>query len=491
MCIIKKKHCVNIWGNKGNFMKLFKNTKMDLTEGSITKNLIIFSLPILLGTIVTQFYNIADSIVVGKLISSDALAAVSASMPVMTIINMFMIGLSSGSNVVIAQKMGSKRIDDLQKAFNTIAFLTVASSVFVTVVGLLISRPLLTLLDTPAEIFHDSNRYLMVIFIGTFGNLAYNMGSGALRGMGDSVWPFVFLVFCSVLNVVLAIIAVGVLHWGVMGSAIATAFSQLVSAIGIIYRINRGGYGIKLGWKNLKFDITEGKLIAAIGLPAGIQNIGNAFAALFVQKYANSFGPTLISANSVVTKIENLADIPVVALSTALCTFVGQNIGLLKMDRIKKGINGSMAVLVGFGSLMCALMIALRHLLPRIFVNDAEVIAMAGQGLTVLAFVSVFTGIDRCLVNAMRGAGKSVVPMITAQFGAFSRIPLAYFLAVRTGSYMGIFYALLLASLLRMLAIAFYYFGGGWRKAVKGFLAKHEREEAERAESVQYSAHNS
>jgi Na+-driven multidrug efflux pump len=128
-------------------------------------------------------------------------------------------------------------------------------------------------------------------------------------------------------------------------------------------------------------------------------------------------------------------------------------------------------------------MIALRHLLPMAFVDDTDVIAMAGQGLTVLAFVSVFTGIDRCLVNAMRGAGKSVVPMITAQFGAFSRIPLAYFLAVRTGDYMGIFYAMMLASLIRMLAIAFYYFGGGWKRAVKGFLEKHEREEAARAQA--------
>jgi len=440
---------------------------MDLTEGPILKKLFLFSFPILLGSIVTEFYHVADSIVVGQFIGSDALAAVSASGPVMTFINMFLIGLSSGSNVVIAQRVGAGDRDALQRALGTVALLTMAAACIITTAGLVFADPLLTALGTPENIYADSKAYLMIIYIGAFGNLVYNMGSGALRGMGDSTWPFIFLLFCSALNVVLVLVAVALLGWGVPGAATATALSQLVSGIGIILRVNRGGYGVKLTLRHIRFDPEQAKEVAAIGLPAGIQNIGNSLAAMFVQSSINTFGSTFIAANSIVNKIENFAYIPIVAISTALCTFVGQNIGIFRLDRVHKGINWSIGISVAIGSVMCVGMIALRKTLPFAFTQDETVAYIASQGLMVLSFVSIFHGIDRCLVNAMRGAGKSVVPMVTAQFGAFSRIPLAYFLAVHTGNSIGIFYSLAIASLLRTLAISFYYYCGGWKNAVE------------------------
>ena len=203
--------------------------RIDLTEGPIFKNLMVFTLPILLGAIVTQLYNVTDSIIVGQFVSADALAAVSASSPVMSLINMFLIGLSAGSSVVIAQRVGAKDRDALQNAVGTIACLTLLCSLFITVVGLLISRPLLAVLGTPENIFSDSLAYLIVVYLGTTGNMIYQMGSGALRGMGDSTWPFLFLLMCSVLNIVLDLVAVLALGLGVLGVAIATAVSQLVS----------------------------------------------------------------------------------------------------------------------------------------------------------------------------------------------------------------------------------------------------------------------
>ena len=450
-------------------------SRIDLTEGPIFKNLLRFSMPILLGCIVSQLYNVADSVIVGQFVSSDALAAVSASSPVMSLINMFLIGLSTGSNVIIAQRAGAGDREGLKNAFSTVAFLTVCCSVFITAVGLAVSNPFLRMLGTPAEIFPDAQRYLIVIYLGTTGNMIYQMGSGALRGMGDSSWPFYFLLLCSGLNVVLDLAAVLIFDLGVLGVAIATALSQLISGIGIIVRINKGSYGVKIGLSTLRPEKTASGQIIGIGLPAAIQNVGNAIANLAVQSSVNVFGASFIAANSIVTKVDDMINIPIVALSTALCTFVGQNMGKFNMDRIKKGINWSILSLSGLGVGLCAILIALRNVFPYLFTRDADVAAFAATGLFIMSFQCLFHGTDRCLVNAMRGAGKSVVPMITAQFGAFSRIPLAYFLGARPHHYKGIFFALLIASFLRSAAIAVYYYGGGWKRAVEKFEATHAR----------------
>lgn len=442
------------------------NGRVNLTEGPIFRNLLIFAMPILLGSIVTQLYNVADSVIVGQFVSSDALAAVSAASPVMSIIQLFMIGLSSGSTVIIAQRMGARNQQALQDTVGTIACLTLGCSTFITIVGIAICKPLLHLLGTPSEILQDAFYYLLVIYIGTTGNMVYQMGNGTLQGMGDSTWPFLFLLGCSILNVVLDLIAVLWLRLGVLGVAIATAFSQLVSGIGVVTRLNRGGYGVTLNLSTIRLDPDACKRIIGIGLPAAIQNVGNSIAALCVQSSVNFFGSAFIAANSIVTKVDNMITIPVLALSTALCTFVGQNMGNFRMDRIKKGINSSILSLTVLGVGLCGILIAFRGILPKMFSTDAAVVAYSSEGLFIMSFMCLFYGVDRCLVNAMRGAGKSVVPMITAQFGAFSRIPLSYYLGVKQNSYRGIFFALLIAAFLRMLAIAVYYYGGGWKRAV-------------------------
>lgn len=447
-------------------------SRVDLTQGPIFSKLLTFAMPILLGTIVTQLYNVADSIIVGKFVNKDALAAVSAGAPIMSIIMLFFVGMSSGTSVVVAQRVGAGNKAALQRAVGTIACMTLVGSLCLTVFGLLVCKPLLQMLGTPEHILGDTVKYLVVIFIFTTGNMVYQMGNGVLQGMGDSTWPFLFLVGCSIVNVILDLVAVLVLHLGVMGVAIATGISQLLSGIGVVLRIQKGGYGISLAPRYIRPDSEEMRRILAIGLPAAIQNVGNTVAALFVQSSVNFFGTTFIAANSIVTKVDDLVTIPIMAISTALCTFVAQNMGQLKLDRIRKGTNQCIAFLTGVGVVLCTLLLCLRGQFPRLFSSDAEVIAYASEGLFIMSFMCIFFGVDRCLVNAMRGAGKAVVPMITAQFGAFSRIPLAYLLGVRMNDYHGIFYALLIAAFLRMAAIAVYFYGGGWSKAVAAFEEK-------------------
>ena len=456
-------------------MKAAAGKKMDLTQGPIFKSLIAFALPILLGTIITQLYNVADSVIVGKFVSDEALSAVSSTSPIHTIVNLFFVSLSTGA-VVIAQHMGAKDLKGVQKGIDTISFLVIVCGLFAMAAGLLSGPALLRALGTPPEILPDAVVYTNIIFIGMLGNLAYQMGSGVLRNMGDSKWPFYFLVFCSVLNVILDLFAVLALHLGVFGVAAATAFSQFVSAIGVIFRINRGGYGVKVSLAGLKPDGEEMKRVLTIGIPAAIQNVGNSIAAVFVQTSVNYFGQNMISANAVVTKLDDLINIPVIALSAAVCTFVGQNMGAYRMDRLKKGINISILSLTVLGAFMLGFIQLPQGILPRMFSDHPEVILMASEGLSIMSIQCLFHGTDRVLVNAMRGAGKSVVPMVTAQFGAFSRIPLAYLLGVRTGKWQGIFYALLIASFLRSAAIAAYYYCGGWKRAVQSFEQKRKQD---------------
>ena len=441
-------------------------TQMDLTQGPIFKKILLFSLPILMGAIVTEMYNVVDSVIVGQLIGAGALAAVSASSPATSVINLFLVGLQTGSSVVVAQKMGAHDRSHMDDAISTITALTILSSLILMVGGVAATRPLLQAMATPGEIFDDAAVYMAVIFIGAAGNLIYNIGSGVLRGLGDSTWPFLFLVFCAVLNLVLDLVAVSVLHIGVAGVAAATAIAQFVSGVGIVIRLNTSNYGAKVRLKGLRIVKSEAKLLASVALPAAVQNVGNVLAAMFMQSYVNFFGANFAAANNIVNKMESFSTIPIAAVSAAICTFTAQNIGCGRLDRVHKGINQSNFFLAALGCVLCAGMFTLRGQLPYLFTDEPEVIRYASRGVGIMCFVCTFNGFDRVLLNAMRAAGRSVVPMITAQFGCFSRILFGYLLAVRTGNSDGIFYSLLLASFARMAAIAVYYYIGSGKRAI-------------------------
>ncbi len=447
-------------------------TQMDLTQGPIFKKLMLFSLPILLGAVVTELYNVVDAIIVGQFIGANALAAVAACSPSASIINMFLVGLQTGSAVVTGQKVGARDNEHLQAALNTITAVTLISGAILVVGGNLVAKPLLTMLGTPEEIFAEAYKYITIIFIGAAGNLIYNIGSGVLRGMGDSTWPFIFLLLCAILNLVLDLLAVAVLGLGVAGAAAATAISQFISGMGIVIRINRNNYGAKVHLKGIRIAKAEAAALANVALPAGIQNIGNTLAALFMQSYVNSFGATFAAANTIVDKIDNFSYIPIAAVSSAVCTFVAQCIGSRQMKRVYKGITESIVFLCSLGAVICGLLLLTHNFVPKLFTQDENAVKIAARGIMIMCYVPIFNGIDRVLLNAMRAAGKSIVPMITAQFGCFTRIVFGYFLAVRTGNSDGIFISLLLASFARMAAIAVYYYCFGGKKAIDKSAAK-------------------
>ena len=310
--------------------------KGDLTEGSIVKKLTLFALPLIAGNIVSQLYNVADSVVVGNFVSSDALAAVGASFPVMMCFNALFWGLSMGAGILIAQCFGAKEQDKLQNAVNTAFTLTLILGSVITVLGALFSRQMLIVMKTPANILADSTTYLSIIFYATVGNMIYNMGSGILRGMGDSRWPLLFLIFCSCMNVLLDLVFVIFLDMGVAGVAWATLISQYVSAVLTVLRIHFGGYAARVQYRKLRVNKESFSQIMRLGLPSGIQEMAYSLGMMLVQSFSNGFGSDFIAANSIIMKVDGFAVMPMMGIGAAISTFVGQNMGANKLDRTKK-----------------------------------------------------------------------------------------------------------------------------------------------------------
>ena len=254
----------------------------DLTTGSIPKKLLMFSLPMIAGNLISQLYNVVDSIVVGNFVGSDALAAVSASFPIMMLFNAMFWGIAVGSGIVISQNFGAKRYDVLNKAVNTSFALVYISGIIITILGTAFSGPLLRLLGTPENIINDSTIYLAIIFAGTLGKMAYNIGGGILRGMGDSRWPLVFLSVSAVLNIILDLIFVVVFKWGVAGVAIATIIAHIVSGALVHMRINSGVYPVHVSLKSMRIEKDLAATIIRLGIPAAIQNVAMSLGSVII-----------------------------------------------------------------------------------------------------------------------------------------------------------------------------------------------------------------
>lgn len=437
--------------------------KRDLTQGSVIKKLIGFSIPLVISFFVMQLYNVADSIIVGQVVGPDALAAVAAGFPIMMFFNALYMGVSTGATVVISQLYGAKDSEGLKKASTSTFTLTLAIGAIITVLGIALTRPLLNLLGTPANIIDNSVLYLTIIFAGTLGNLVYAIGSGVLRGLGDSKWPLYFLVFSSILNIAMDLLFVIVFNWGVTGVALATLIAQFASGSFVYYRINRGSYGIRFSFKELGVDLQTSKTILRLGLPSGIQQMAMSVGSMIIQSFANKFGSTFIAANSTVMKTDGFAVLPMIAIGSAITTFVGQNIGAGNIERAKKGIKIAAITIIIIGITMGAVMWFYGSYIIRVFTEDASVIEIGERGIRTLAWFYLFIGIEFCFAGAMRGAGAAIAPMITTLSANLLRIPIAYFLAVRPHNYMGLFYSMVFSMILGSTLIFTYYLKGNWR----------------------------
>ena len=384
---------------------------VDMTKGNITRHLVNFALPLLLGNLFQQLYNMVDTWVVGNYVSNEAFSAVGTVGPVINTLIGFFLGLSSGAGVVISQYYGAGREEKVQQVVHTALMLTLALGVVFTVAGIAMTPLMLQLMKTPAEVAPEQATYLRIYFAGVIGLLLYNMGSGILRAVGDSRRPFYFLVVSAVLNTVLDLLFVIKFHMGVEGVAYATIIAQAVSALLTLWVLMRAEGGIRLELRALRFTWSVLRQIVAVGIPAALQMAITAFSNVFVQSYINYFGPDCMSGWTAYTKVDQLVILPVQSISMANTTFVGQNLGVGDTPRAKKGVRISLWLSVAVTAVLLIPVLLFAPDLTAFFNSKAEVVSYGALLLRLLSPFYFFFCINQIYAGALRGAGNSQMPM--------------------------------------------------------------------------------
>ena len=393
-----------------------KGNTQDLTKGSIVKAIILFSVPLLIGNLFQQLYNAVDSYVVGNYVGKVALAAVGASTPIINMLIGFFMGISTGAGVVIAQFFGAGDLSKMKKAIHNSIALTLVIGVVLTVVGLVFNDPILKAIGVPSDVFSEASTYLSIYFWSLIFVMIYNMGSGILRSVGDSKRPLYFLIFSSVINIVLDFLFVKNFGFGVAGAGYATLIAQAISAIMVMYVLMKTEDSYKVVLKDIKFDKEILLKIIKIGLPTGFQQSIVSLSNVIVQSYINVYGASVIAGYSVTIKIDGFVNLPLQAFNMAITTFVGQNIGAKQYNRVKKGayITTFLAmVTIGF-------FVVIMYFFGRDFIalfNQEKDVIDAGRlmQLTFLPFY-IFLPINQVINGVLRGAGRSAVPMYVMIF---------------------------------------------------------------------------
>ncbi|HWQ57718.1 MAG TPA: MATE family efflux transporter [Clostridia bacterium] len=395
-----------------------------MTQGTIWKQLLEFAVPMSVGLLFQQMYNTVDTMVVGKFVGKEALAAVGSTSSIVNMLVGLCAGLSTGASVVISQAYGAKDYKKLSETVHTTILVTFLMSIVATVAGIFIVSPMLRLMDAPENVFPQAKLYLTIYFAGVTGLLIYNMGSGILRAVGDSKRPLYFLIFSALLNVVMDLLFVLVFHWDIAGVAYATILSQFISAGLVLYTLSRSDAPYAIHWGRLSIKPAILKQILAIGLPASVQQVVTSFSNVFVQSYINGFGSDCMAGWSSYNKIDPYALVPVQSIALASTTFVGQNYGAGKIERARKGVRQALVMSLGITALLCALMVIFRFPLISLFTNDQTVLDYGGRFLAIISPFYVLICFNQIFSGALRGTGRAKVPMIVmlSSFVVFRQI---------------------------------------------------------------------
>lgn len=391
------------------------NTSASITEGVIWKQLLVFFFPILMGSFFQQLYNTADTIIVGRAIGTQALAAVGSSSSFINLVNGFFIGLSSGASVILSQQFGAGDHAGIRKALHTGFFLSLILGGLTALLGILAGPSILRLIRTPENCLADATIYVQIYFAGSIATMIYNMGTGLMRAMGDSMRPTVFLIITCLLNVILDILFVVLWPLGVAGAAIATVISQCISAVLVTVCLCRLPEH-RLQWHHLLPDgILMGRILA-IGIPAGLQFITYDLSNIITQSSINSFGDVTTAAWTAYAKTDAVIWMVLAAFGVAITTFVGQNYGAGKIDRIKASVRVCCIMSAVCMILMSALEVIFRAPIISIYTADPQVIQVGSYMMQfAVPFIFLFVPVE-ILGGAMRGCGYSLVPTLITGF---------------------------------------------------------------------------
>ncbi len=384
---------------------------VDMTQGSTTRHLVRFALPLLAGNLFQQLYNMVDTWVVGNFVSNEAFSAVGTVTPIINTLIGFFLGMSSGAGVVISQYYGAHRPEKVREAVHTAMLLTVIMGVVFTGVGIAMTPLMLELMKTPAEVAPDQTAYLTIYFAGIMGLLLYNMGSGILRAVGDSQRPFYFLLVSAGVNTALDLLFVLKFGMGVEGVAYATIIAQAVSAVLTIAVLIGYDGSVKLSLRDLRIHWRMLKKIVAVGIPAALQMAITAFSNVFVQGYINHFGADCMSGWTAYTKIDQLVILPVQSLSLASTTFVGQNLGVGNVERAKGGVRRALYLSFAVTAVLLVPVLTLAPDMTAFFNSKPEVVSYGALLLRLLSPFYFFFCINQIYSGALRGSGNSQVPM--------------------------------------------------------------------------------
>ena len=383
----------------------------DMTAGSIVRQVILFSLPLMLGNVFQMMYNTVDSIVVGNFVGKEALAAVGSTTMIVNMLVFFFNGFSVGAGVVIAQHFGARDMDRLHSAVETTMAVTFLLCGVFTLIGIASVRPMLRLMSTPDDVFEDAVTYLTIYFWGFAGLLVYNIGSGILRAVGDTTRPLMFLVLTSLLNIVLDLAFVIGLKAGIAGVAWATILSQLVSAVLTLRLLTTTKEIYRLVWRDLRIEGAVLRRIFAVGLPAGIQSVITAFSNVFVQGYVNHFGSSCMAGWSCYNKLDGFIMLPMQSTAMAATTFVSQNIGAKQYDRANRGTRDTIMLSVGITAVIAVILVVFAVPTVGLFSRDSSVIEYGVLFLRANTFFLLFNCVNHTLAGALRGRGDSRGPM--------------------------------------------------------------------------------
>ena len=448
----------------------------DLTEGPPWKRIIEFAIPMLIGNIAQQLYNTADSIIVGRYVGDNALAAVGSASPILNLLLVLFVGISVGASIMVAQYFGAKDREKLSHTIGVCLSLTAIASIAIMIIGPIVTRPLLSLLNTPESIIDWCYDYLTIFFIGIAGFAYFNILSGVLRGLGDSISALIFLLISTALNVVLDIIFVAKFNMGVPGVAFATIIAQGFSAVLSIIKLMKIKSSFDLNLKMLKLNKEYSYRLIKLGLPSGLTQAIFSLAMIIVQSLTNSFGEMVIAANVMIMRVDGFAMMPNFSFGSAMTTYAGQNIGAKKMDRVERGTKeGTMIAVVTSTTITIILLIFGKYLMG-VFTDTKELVDLSVHMMRILAVGYIAMAITQSLSGVMRGAGDTMTPMwISLATTVLIRVPIAYGIAYLTrseayptGRPESIFISLLMSWTIGAIITIIFFKKGNWRK--KGFI---------------------
>jgi len=436
----------------------------DLTTGKESKLILQFAMPMLLGNVFQQMYNIVDSIIIGNYLGKEALAAVGAAFPILFTLISLVIGFATGATIIIAQYFGAKQIEKVKRTISTMYIFLFVASIILSVLGVIYSGDILRLIQIPDDVFPYAELYLSIYLSGIVFFFGFNGTAAILRGLGDSKTPLYFMVVATITNIVFDLLFVLVFKWGVAGVAIATVISQGGAFITAILYLNKTHKVVHLSISTLQFDKKIFYQSMRIGLPTGLQHTFVSLGLLAVVWIVNLFGTDAIAAYSVAMRIDSLASMPAMNFAAALSSFVGQNLGANKIGRVRAGLFATlkMGTIVSVSISLIAILFA--KPLMGLFTQDSNVIAIGAEYLIIVSSFYIMFSTLFIVNGVMRGAGDTIIPMFITLFALWIvRIPLAYYLSLEFGV-AGIWWSTPIGWFTGMILGIAYYMSAKWKK---------------------------